>query len=391
MKTKLGEIEGARSQLRFDTLSTTRRAIDVLSPAQRRRIGPLLVVTPLDADKSLEGAIQQQVQTAIREQLRDQKVVEVETTQAIVDRLTGMGKLLLLIGGIPLAILSFFGVKKLTNLTAVLRLTQKQLDEAREQVKATREQAELLITQQQGIKQTAGDLEVQYQRIRDDANKAVQEISTVQMRVTEEGEKATLAIRTTAEAFNAVPTGPAEAKIKTAAKHAWPSDGSVLTIPVVVHIVYNSDAENISDAQVKSQIDALNLDFRAKNPDISKVPEPFKEFIGDARIEFALATEDPLGNNTTGITRTRTKRKEFGADGEVASPRKGGAKAWDAERYLNIWVCRLGGESWAPAKCRGNPRSGTESLSATRRWGRSALRPRRSTRGAPLPMGLPRT
>ena len=117
MKTKLGEIEGARSQLRFDTLSTTRRAIDVLSPAQRRRrIGPLLVVTPLDADKSLEGAIQQQVQTAIREQLRDQKVVEVETTQAIVDRLTGMGNRSLPIGGIPLAILSFFGVKKLTIL-----------------------------------------------------------------------------------------------------------------------------------------------------------------------------------------------------------------------------------------------------------------------------------
>ena len=37
----------------------------------------------------------------------------------------------------------------------------------------------------------------------------------------------------------------------------------------------------------------------------------------------------------------------------MASPRKGGAKAWDAERYLNIWVCRLGGgDSWAPAKCR---------------------------------------
>src|SRR5258706_3923336 len=71
------------------------------------------------------------------------------------------------------------------------------------------------------------------------------------------------------------------------AKAALPK---VVTIPVVVHVVYASAAENISDAQVKSQIDVLNHDYRKKNADISKIPAPFKSLAADARIQFALAT-----------------------------------------------------------------------------------------------------
>ena len=340
---KLDEIDAARAQLRADMLSTAKRARDVLTTPQLRKLGLLAATTPTGPDTPLDRVIQQQVQAAVREQLRDQKVVEVETTQAIVDRLTGLGKLLLLIGGVPLAILSFFGVKKLTNLAAVLRLTQKQLDEAGEQVKSIRKTTDDLANQQEEIKSTADALETQYQGIREAATKAVQEISTVQRQVTAEGEKATLSIRTTAEAFKALPPKLAESTISPPPSAGWPSDGSILTIPVVVHIVYHLDEQNISDAQVASQIDALNLDFHAKNPDISKVPAPFKDFVGDARIEFALATEDPLGNKTNGITRTRTKRKEFSSDGRVTSSKQGGAKAWDADRYLNIWVCPLGG------------------------------------------------
>ncbi|HEY0507003.1 MAG TPA: hypothetical protein VGD12_02965, partial [Blastococcus sp.] len=46
----------------------------------------------------------------------------------------------------------------------------------------------------------------------------------------------------------------------------------VAYIPVVVHVVHNTDAQNISDAQITSQIDVLNRDFRATNPDVSIVP-----------------------------------------------------------------------------------------------------------------------
>ena len=54
-----------------------------------------------------------------------------------------------------------------------------------------------------------------------------------------------------------------------------------------------ASSENVSDAQVKSQIKALNDDFRAKNADKSKVPAVWKGLVTDSKIQFALATKDP--------------------------------------------------------------------------------------------------
>src|SRR3954471_16889635 len=50
-------------------------------------------------------------------------------------------------------------------------------------------------------------------------------------------------------------------------------------IPVVVHVLYTSSAENISDAQVQSQIDVLNADFRSVNPDRTSTPGVFRPLI----------------------------------------------------------------------------------------------------------------
>ena len=75
---------------------------------------------------------------------------------------------------------------------------------------------------------------------------------------------------------------------------------------MVVHVVHRTNAEDISVAQIQSQIDILNEDFRAQNADTSTVPSVFSGLIGDARIQFALASADPDGNPTDGITRTRT-------------------------------------------------------------------------------------
>ena len=49
----------------------------------------------------------------------------------------------------------------------------------------------------------------------------------------------------------------------------------LVTIDVVVNVVYKTDAQNISDAQINSQIAALNKDFAATNPDRAKVPAPW--------------------------------------------------------------------------------------------------------------------
>jgi hypothetical protein len=114
-------------------------------------------------------------------------------------------------------------------------------------------------------------------------------------------------------------------------------------IPVVVHVVYNSAAENISTAQIKSQIKVLNLDFQAKNPDKAKVPAPFKGLVADPQIKFVLATKDPQGKPTTGITRTKTTRTSFGSNDSVKFSASGGQDAWPRDKYLNIWVCQLSG------------------------------------------------
>jgi hypothetical protein len=117
---------------------------------------------------------------------------------------------------------------------------------------------------------------------------------------------------------------------------------TLITIPVVVHVVYRTDEENIGDPQVKSQIRALNRDYRAKNADKRQVPTPWKSLVLDSNIQFELATKDPDGNATSGITRTATTVASFGPDNGVKSTTTGGADSWPADRYLNMWACNLG-------------------------------------------------
>ncbi|MCB9276985.1 MAG: T9SS type A sorting domain-containing protein [Lewinellaceae bacterium] len=117
----------------------------------------------------------------------------------------------------------------------------------------------------------------------------------------------------------------------------------VVTIPVVVHVVWNTASENISDAQVISQIDVLNEDFRRLNSDASDTPAMFQSVAADSEIEFCLATVDPNGNPTSGITRTQTSSTSFSTNNNVKFTSSGGHNAWPAGQYLNIWVCDLSG------------------------------------------------
>ena len=113
-------------------------------------------------------------------------------------------------------------------------------------------------------------------------------------------------------------------------------------IPVVVHVFYGvaGSADNISDAQVQSEINFLNKSFRNLNSDtvnrrvgdIAGVPFDFKQTAGDAQIEFRLARKDPNGNCTNGIVRVQTP---LFADGNDNLKR---TSVWDTKRYFNIWV-----------------------------------------------------
>lgn len=118
------------------------------------------------------------------------------------------------------------------------------------------------------------------------------------------------------------------------------------TIPVVVHLVYLDDNkyENISDAIIQSQIDALNRDFNLRN-DISGVRPEFDEFIGNPKIRFELAKVNASGQPTTGITRKKSKptvgRDWNAISNNVKQLSGGGTPPWPWKRYLNIWVCDL--------------------------------------------------
>ncbi|MBC7865942.1 MAG: zinc metalloprotease, partial [Gloeobacteraceae cyanobacterium ES-bin-316] len=119
----------------------------------------------------------------------------------------------------------------------------------------------------------------------------------------------------------------------------------IITIPVVVHVLFNSAEQNISVAQVLSQINVLNSDFRFLNSDKSLIPEAFKSAAADARIMFCLAKVDANGRSTNGIDRKYSSKAYFMADDGMKFKAQGGADAWDSKRYLNIWVCRLFGRT----------------------------------------------
>lgn len=124
--------------------------------------------------------------------------------------------------------------------------------------------------------------------------------------------------------------------------HGTPRELAI--IPVVVHVVWKTAAENISDEQIMSQIEVLNKDFRKTNADSENVVyPPFRNVRADAEIEFQLAMVDPFGNATTGITRTQTNIPEIGifrVNGKraICYEELGGHDVWCSNHYLNIWI-----------------------------------------------------
>jgi hypothetical protein len=121
----------------------------------------------------------------------------------------------------------------------------------------------------------------------------------------------------------------------------------LVTVDVVVNVVYRTDAQNVSDAQVKSQISVLNRDFKATNTDKKKVPEPWKGLVTNSRLRFKLAK----------VVRRRTTRSSFPTDDSVKRASSGGIAPFEPESHLNLWVCALGGGVLGYAQFPGGPAS----------------------------------
>lgn len=136
---------------------------------------------------------------------------------------------------------------------------------------------------------------------------------------------------------------------------------AVIKVPVVFHVLFNEESKNLPDSVIYNQLRVLNEAFRRRNPDTITMRSDFAGLVGDTKIEFELATIDPFGNPTTGITRTNSQVTHFGGvlpfepndtsgiinwydDSlfynllRITNSNLGGKTAWNINRYFNIWI-----------------------------------------------------
>ena len=122
-----------------------------------------------------------------------------------------------------------------------------------------------------------------------------------------------------------------------------------INIPVVFHVVYRNDEQNITDYQIYDQLAILNRSFNRSNHNLHWVDDEFRHLIADIEIEFCLARTDPNGVPTSGINRIKTEVEEIGRkrfEGNklaIFFADRGGVDLWDPNHYLNIWICEIGG------------------------------------------------
>lgn len=134
-----------------------------------------------------------------------------------------------------------------------------------------------------------------------------------------------------------------EIQQRTAANASARAENSIYYIPIIFHILHKGEAVgqglNLNAAQIYSQIDVLNEDFRMLNADRTKTLDNFKSRAADSGIEFVAAQLDPNGNKLAekGIRRILWNDwkiwnvDNFDTDVKMKT-------IWDPNRYLNIWV-----------------------------------------------------
>jgi len=120
----------------------------------------------------------------------------------------------------------------------------------------------------------------------------------------------------------------------------------IINIPIVVHVIHHTASgiiggnnnTNISDQQIQSQIAVLNKDYQRLNTDANRTPIQYQGIAANCKITFCLATTDPHGNVTTGITRTYSSKTTFAVSDDVQLK---ALSYWPSDQYLNIWTCDL--------------------------------------------------
>ena len=110
--------------------------------------------------------------------------------------------------------------------------------------------------------------------------------------------------------------------------------GGVIEIPVVVNVLYKTSAQNISQAQIQSQIDVLNEDFKALNADYNSTPALFQAVrSGDIKVSFVLDQ----------VIRKSTTKTSWGTNDAMKKSSGGGLSPTSPTTKLNLWCCNLSG------------------------------------------------
>lgn len=107
----------------------------------------------------------------------------------------------------------------------------------------------------------------------------------------------------------------------------------IIEIPVVVNVLYRTAAQNISVAQIQSQIDVLNKDYSATNPDYNLTSTYNNVKSGDVNVRFVLDQ----------VIRKSTTKKSWTTNDAMKKSSQGGINPTSPATKLNLWVCNLGG------------------------------------------------
>ena len=109
-------------------------------------------------------------------------------------------------------------------------------------------------------------------------------------------------------------------------------------IPIVIHIIHDYGAEYFSDDVIFNDVAQWNIVYAKQNADTTDVIAPYKgnipnshtRYIGNPHIRLHLATRDPNGNPTKGITRHRSYMTYYGEEQAKFDD-------WAPTSYVNIW------------------------------------------------------
>lgn len=123
--------------------------------------------------------------------------------------------------------------------------------------------------------------------------------------------------------------------------------GDTIELPVVVHVVYRTTAQNISDGQINSQIAVLNEDFQNRNADRANMPANSFQTVTSSGFNVRFVVSQ--------IIRKQTNKRSFSTNDDVKKSSRGGSNPVDPTRNLNIWVCNLSNGVLGYAQFPGGP------------------------------------